>query len=111
MQSLKDKVSMTDAARRRVEWRFQPWTHYDHVTAYLRFAQAGLAGRGVKINWFDDPLTAEQFRKAFLEALHKRITCKGELPRGRKWDSEYLVRLNQERWFNKSQNVRRMAAS
>jgi len=107
---LGDKLRMADAARRRVEWAFQPWPEYQHVGVYLRFAKAGLAGAGVKIHWTDDRLTAEQFRREFVRALQRRITCKGKVPRGRKWDDEYLIHLDQDRRFNRSRSIRQLAA-
>lgn len=77
------------------ERRFVPprWAAYRFVHEYLTFAAAGFGGKGVRTWWGGDRLTADQWRREFVAALHNRISLRVAPPRWRKLSHAYVERL------------------
>jgi hypothetical protein len=71
------------------------WPGYRFIHEYLLWARAGFNNKGVTTWWAGDRLTADQFRKEFIVALHNRIYLRMKPPKGRKYASCYLERLRQ----------------
>lgn len=79
---------------------------YEHVHDYLeicRRARAALdAGGRVRLRWNEEPMDDAAWRRAFRDALDRRINLKaGTPPAWRKLDPSYQTELRRDaRWIN-----------
>jgi hypothetical protein len=53
----------------------------------------------VKVRWNSTPLNEQQFWMEFRQALHRRITLKGQSTNGRKYSEDYQIGLQRDRYI------------
>lgn len=77
-------------------WRYRnPGDYLRHMrSCFSALAQ----GQPVKLHWADDGHDLSSFRRAFLQALQRRINLKAGInPQGRKFDPAYQTGLLRDR--------------